>query len=70
MVQEKPFVIAVILGISVIIATILVSSLPINSEHDEWWSYNTMRDKMLNLEDKTSDFTDLDNNLKPNIDEI
>ncbi len=29
-----------------------------------------MRDKMINSQDKTSDFTEIDDNLKPNMDEI
>jgi len=41
-----------------------------NTEHDEWWSYNTMRDKMIKSDDGTSDFTEIEKNLKPNTDEI
>ncbi len=41
-----------------------------NTEHDEWWSYNTMREKMINSDDKISDFTEMGKNLKPNTDEI
>ena len=70
MVQEKAFVIAVIIGISLIISTVSLLSLPMNAEHDEWWSYNTMREKMINSEDETSDFTEMDENLKSNTDEI
>ena len=70
MVQEKAFVIAVIIGISLIISTVSLLSLPMNVEHDKWWSYNTMREKMINSEDETSDFTEMDENLKPNTDEI
>ncbi len=70
MLQEKAFVIAVIIGISLIISTVSLLSLPMNAEHDEWRSYNTMREKMINSEDETSDFTEMDENLKPNTDEI
>jgi len=70
MVQEKAFVITIIIVISLIISTVSLLSLPMNAEHDEWWSYNTMRDKMINSDDKTSDFTEMDENLKPNTDEI
>ncbi len=70
MVQEKAFVIAVIIVISLIISTVSLLSLSMNAEHDEWWFYNTMRGKMINSDDKTYDFTELDENLKPNTDEI
>ena len=52
MLQEKTFVIAVIIGIAVIISTISLVSLPLNSEHNEWWSYDSMRDKMIQSESK------------------
>jgi len=70
MVQEKAFVIAVIIVISLIISTVSLLSLSMNAEHGDWWSYNTMRGKMINSDDKTYDFTELDENLKPNTDEI
>ncbi len=70
MVQEKAFVITIIIVISLIISTVSLLSLPMNAEHDEWWSYNTMREKMINSEDETSDFTEMDENLKPNTGEI
>ena len=51
MLQEKTFVIAVIIGIAVIISTITLVSLPLNSDHNEWWSYDNMREKMIQAED-------------------
>ncbi len=50
MFQERTFVIAVIIGIAVIISTISLLSLPLNSDQNEWWSYDAMRDKMIQTE--------------------
>ena len=50
MLQERTFVIAVIIGIAVIISTISLVSLPLNSEQNSWWSYDTMRDKIIESE--------------------
>lgn len=62
MLQERTFVIAIIVGVAVIISTISLVSLPLNSEQDDWWSYETMRNKM--IETKSSKVIEIEESMK------
>ncbi len=62
MLQERTFVIAIIVGVAVIISTISLVSLPLNSEQDDWWSYETMRNKM--IETKSSKVIEFEESMK------
>lgn len=62
MLQERTFVIAIIVGVAVIISTISLVSLPLNSEQDDWWSYETMRNKM--IEAKSSKVIEIEESMK------
>jgi hypothetical protein len=64
MLQEKTFIIAIIIGIAVIISTISLLSISLNTERDDWWSYNTMRDKLIQSELEPSNVIELEDGLK------
>ena len=62
MLHERMFVIAVIIGVALIISTISLVSVPLNSEQDNWWSYNTMKKKI--IETKASSIIEIEENMK------
>ena len=64
MLQEKTFIIGIIIGIAVIISTVSMLALLINTEHNEWWSYNTMREELIQSELEDSVVIEMKEGLK------
>ena len=64
MLQEKTFIIAAIIGIAVIISTVSLLSLPLNAESNEWWSYNAMREKLIQSELESPNVIKLEDGVK------
>ncbi len=55
MVYERTGVVAVIIGIAVIISLASLISLPAKTQSKDLWSFDTMRDELLNAEDQARD---------------
>lgn len=60
MVYERTGIIAIVIGIALIITIASLISLPAKSNPKDLWSYDTMREELLNAKDKAKDVIEIE----------